>query len=254
MMGILASGVGFLKLVMSGAFVTLGVQLACDEDVQKLGKKVFKIGAVKKIKRFPLDNEHTTVLGITRHGKTYATVKTLEQETGAVFFWNVQEEKVKGFIKADKSNNIEQLSNALKSGKKINYVPSGDMELDSKIFGLIVEEFYKKNVSCKMVIDEVHLFDMTKDKGGKMACRRLATTGLRRNLPCVFISQRPALIDNTLVTQSTQHILFALGDNDTNYLKNMGLPVEKIKEATGQEKYRFCVYDLKEVKGAFMIE
>lgn len=253
-MFIMGSAVAFLKAVTWASGGMVAFQMAMDEDVQKVVKKVCKVGAVKTVKGMPLsDKEHTTVLGITRHGKTYATVKTLEKVKGAVFFWNVQEESVKGFIKADKTNNIEQIQNALKSGKKINYIPSGDLELDSKIFGKLSTLFLQNGVRCMMVVDEVHLFDMTKDKNGKNACRRLATTGLRRGLPCVFISQRPALIDNTLVTQSTNHILFALGDSDTNYLKNMGLPVEKIKQATGQEKYIFCHYDLKDVKGGFKI-
>lgn len=249
---IFAQAIAFLKLVSAGAVLTMGVQLACDEDVQKLVKRV-RVKRMSKIKAFPLNDEHTCLFGITRHGKTYATVKTLEREKGAVFFWNVQEESVKGFIRADKTNSKEQIYNALKSGKKINYVPSGDGDIDSKIFGALIDGMIIEGVKCRVVIDEVHLFGMTKDKSGLNASKKLATIGLRRGLPCVFISQRPALMDNTLVTQSTQHILFALGDQDTNYLKGMGLPVEIIKEKTRQEKYRFCIYDLKEVKGAYII-
>jgi predicted YcjX-like family ATPase len=99
------------------------------------------------------------------------------------------------------------------------------------------------------VIDEVHLFR----NEGKKALIRLATTGLGRGYKCIFISQRPAMIDNTLLTQSTKHILFAIGLNDASYLKSNGFPSEEIMNRTGQEKYIFVEFDQKIVKGGFTI-
>jgi predicted YcjX-like family ATPase len=82
---------------------------------------------------------------------------------------------------------------------------------------------------------------------------RLATTGLGRGYKCIFISQRPAMIDNTLLTQSTKHILFAIGLNDASYLKNNGFPSEEIMQRTGQEKYIFVEFDQKTVRGGYTI-
>lgn len=213
-------------------------------------KKLIKLKAIDFS-----DKEHVTFLGITRHGKTYALIKSLEKHIGAVFFYNVNDETVKGFIRADSSSSPKQIINALKNKKKINFIPSGDLEKDSKILGAFITHLFENNIhiDCKFAIDEVHLFNDTKCKDGIKACKRIATTGLRRGYQGIWITQRGAMIDNTLFTQSTRIISFALGNNDYQYLKNQGVPIEEFIARTNQEKYKFVDYDLKEVKGAFMI-
>lgn len=235
--------------LISGGIAT-GYGLAFNKGlIKRLGNSMNKIKAIQ------FRDEHTTVFGITRHGKTWAIVRSLEKHTGAVFFYNVNDEKIKGFIKADSKSNVELIINALKQGKKINFVPTGDLEKDSKVLGAFIKHLFEQNIqlNCIFAIDEVHLFGDSKDKEGLKGCKRIATTGLRRGYKAVWITQRGALIDNTLFTQSTRVICFALGHADITYLKGHGVPTEQITGLTRQEKYLFADYDLKTVTGAFKI-
>jgi hypothetical protein len=235
----------------------LVVTFFLDDDTQKVlgGIKKLAVNRVKKVKKFTIGNEHCTVLGLTQHGKTYGLIKTLDSMNEPILFFNTNDTSLKEskgkWIEGNGGHSIEQLLYALKKGYKVNFIPSDDVEGMEKQLGGIVKAVYQEGrFSFRFAIDEVHLFR----KEGKQALIRLASTGLGRGYKCVFISQRGAMVDNTLLTQSTKHILFALGLNDYSYLKTNGFPSEDIKEKTGNEKYKFVEFDQKEVNGPFIIE
>lgn len=190
--------------------------------------------------------EHTVELGITRHGKTWAGIKSLERLNGeAVLFFNTQHEKVgKGWTTVDPSlHEWDQVEALLQKNRKINWLPSTDLDEMQKEIIFIVKQLYngeKRNL--RFAIDEVHLF--TKEALNQI--RRVATTGLRWGIRGVFISQRPAKVDNTLYTQSTNHVIFALGNADYTYLKGQGFPSEEIMLKVDGEPYVFVTYNQKE--------
>ena len=254
-MFIMGKFLAFLKIVSMAAGVTLSIQVTSDFLKSDIGKKLIGGRKLQKVKSFGLEDEHTTVLGITRHGKTYATMKTLEQCKEGVFFFNQQEEKTpSNFIYADSSVHFEDIYNAIRNKKKINYVPNTNLEIASRELELIVNRIYEKgHLDCRFVVDEVHLLNMgDRQKRGLKACIRVATTGLKRGLKGVWITQRGALLDNTLLNQATKHVLFALGNQDLAYLKSNSFPSEEIG-SLANEKYKFVIYDNREVKGAFKI-
>lgn len=222
-------------------------------------KFIKKIGGrnVKKVKAIPIgEKEHVTVLGLTQHGKTYATMETLKSLKEGVLFFNVQQEITpNNFIKASNTNTWSQIKGLLKEGKKVNYIPDTDLESASKELGALINELYNSGqLKCRIAIDECHLFSsLTKDKSGIKACIRLATTGLRFGYQTIFLSQRPAKVDNTLYSQSTKHVLFALGKVDESYLKNHGFPVEEIVSKTENDYYNFVVFNQKEVSEVMRI-
>jgi hypothetical protein len=257
-MELIAGTLIIIKMV--GAYAVGGFLLTFfnDKHVKNglimIGGKIFM--SVKKVKGFSLENEHATVIGLTQHGKTYATVKTLEGMREGIIFFNSQHSTVgNGWVEATGANSPEQIIFAVKEGKKINFLPSDDsIDKMSKQLAAITNELYKEGrMSVRFVIDEVHLFWMCKDNGGKNALLRLATTGLGRGFKCVFLSQRPAKVDNTLYTQSTKHIIFALGKLDESYLKTNGFPVDEIIARTRNEKYNFIEFDQKQITGAYRI-
>lgn len=246
--------VSLLKLSLWCTSGGLLVTLCNDKDIQKFVKKV-GLKMVKKVKRFDIGNEHGTVLGLTQHGKTYGTIKTLDSMNEAILFFNTNDTPLKGtkskWYDAHGGHDVNQIIYALKQGYKINFVPSDDPEKMEKQLKGLTDAIYMqgRGLHFRFVIDEVHLFN----KEGKKALIRLATTGLGRGYKCIFISQRPAMIDNTLLTQSTKHIVYAIGLNDASYLKTNGFPSEEIMQKTGQEKYIFVEFDQKNVKGGFTI-
>lgn len=256
-MMILAQGVAFLKFVSIAAGATMGTQITIDI----LSSQWFKEWrerrgmSVKSVKHFTIDEVHTCVMGRTQNGKTYGTVRSMLHCKEGVFFYNTNHTKMPaGYVKVSKKNTLPQIVGALKKGKKLNYEPSGDLEDMSKELALITEHFFKcVPLNIRYAIDETHLFSSTKDKSGLNAMIRVVTTGLSKGLKGVWITQRPANMNNNLLTQSDIQVMFKLGDADLSYLKNHGLPTEQIAATINNEKYHFAEYDGSSVKGAFKI-
>lgn len=256
---ILTSFLAFLKYFTLGAGITLSTKVT--SDIYKAGGfetigKVLNIRMAQKVKGYTMENEHVTVMGMTQYGKTYATLKTLEGLKEGVLFINPQQTKVpKSFIKATMENSAGDIWRVVKMGKKVNYETSDNLEVISMEIGRLIDGLYKiGKLDCRVVIDECHLLSLSKDKSGLNAGKRLASTGLSRGFKTVFISQRPATVDNSFYTQSTRHILFNLGLNDYEYLSQKGFPVNEIKEKTYGKKYVFVEFDQMFVKGAYTIE
>jgi hypothetical protein len=77
--------------------------------------------------------------------------------------------------------------------------------------------------------------------------RRVATGGIRFGIHGVFISQRPALIDNTLMTQSVGMIIFHC-NMESQYFKRYGIPYEDMeKQLDSLGQYSYCEYDFKNI-------
>lgn len=241
-----------------GAGATLSMQIITDIEksggFEKLGK-VLKINLTQKVKGFSIGEEHATIIGMTQFGKTYGTLKTLEGMKEGVLFFNPQQTKTpKSFIRADMMNKASEIWRAVQMGQKVNYETSDSLETISMELGKLIDELYRiGKLNCRIAIDECHLLSLSKDKSGLNAGKRLASTGLSRGFKTIFISQRPATVDNSFYTQSTKHIVFNLGVNDYSYLKGHGFPVEEMREKVKGQKYKFVEFDQMEVKGAYMI-
>lgn len=254
----LGMAVSLLKLTLGCTVGGLLVTLCADKDIHNLVGKVagIRMNRVQRVKKFTLDNEHITVIGLTQHGKTFATIKTLENTNEAILFFNSQHTTVgKGWVEATGANSVEQIIFALQKGYKVNYLPNDESpeKMGAQLHAITLALYKEGRMNVRLAIDEVHLFWMGKNNKGKEALIRLATTGLGRGFKCIFLSQRPAKVDNTLYTQSTRHIIFALGKMDESYLKTNGFPVEEIVNKTGNEKYRYVEFNQKAVFGPFMI-
>ncbi|HET6527340.1 MAG TPA: hypothetical protein VFG39_01180 [Balneolaceae bacterium] len=191
---------------------------------------------------------HTTLMGITRSGKTYAAKKSLAAQSCGVLFFNTQHEQMPGFTKADKSNTWEQIKALLDKGQKVAYFPAFEDELRDKELGYLIGKLHdgtEKNVI--VAVDEVHLFG----KQGQKDMIKVATTGLRFGVKGVWLSQRPANIDNTLMTQSNQFVIFKL-NMEGAYLDRYRMPSEEIKNKIEQGgQYNYVVYDWDTLKGPF---
>jgi len=187
---------------------------------------------------------HTIVLGLTRSGKTYAVKKILTQNSKGVLFFNTQNENLEGFIKVNKFTHYSIILKLLKLNRKINYIPSTKLkEQFIEIQFLVNQLFENSNFSQKnpiyIVIDEAHLFQ----KESLESIKRIATSGIRWGLNGIFISQRPANLDNTLMSQSSHMLIFKC-NMESQYFKNYSIPIEKIlNNISIMGEYSFCEYD-----------
>lgn len=195
---------------------------------------------------------HSTIIGITRSGKTYATKKSLSNVREGVIFFNTQlEEMPNSFINVSCNDNITVIKKAIQKGLKINYKPCLDSDIRDKELMYIVDMLYTRGNTNKMylVVDEVHLYE--KESLKKLI--QVATTGLRFGIAGIWISQRPANIDNTLMTQSNQFIIFDT-NMESQYFTRYGMPADEIKkkiEVGG--KFSYCLYNFKEVVGPYKV-
>jgi hypothetical protein len=235
-------------LKLSLGLATAGLSLTIIKDLK--GFNVIR--RVKNVNMLPLSDEHISVLGATRHGKTYATLHTLKRVKKGVFFFNFQQEKVPGgFTTCDGKDSALQMKELVESGGKINFIPARDRMLASKQLKAIIDLFLGdgKEHNMYMVVDEVHLYD----KVGIGACMQVATAGARWGVYGIFITQRPANMDNNLLGQSSKVISFNLKENDREYLRRYGYPVEDMMNRIKNKKYYFVVYDGLRVEGAFKL-
>jgi DNA helicase HerA-like ATPase len=187
---------------------------------------------------------HTIVLGLTQSGKTYAVKKILSKSTNGVLFFNTQQENLEGYINANKNTPFIQIAKLLRLHKKINYLPDTRLkiqfiEVDFLINMLFEHKLFSKSNPINIVIDEAHLFE------GRALdnINRIATSGIRWGLNGIFISQRPANLSNTLMSQSS-HMLIFKTNMEIQYFKNYSIPIEQILEEINKNGlYSFCEYD-----------
>jgi DNA helicase HerA-like ATPase len=193
---------------------------------------------------------HCTVIGKTQSGKTYATQKSLKNVQGGVLFFNTMYGDLPGFTEATSKNTKEQIISLLNQGRKVNFMPSRDEDVRDKEFKLLVEKAQSGAVNQIIIaIDEVHLYG----KIGTKKMIEIATTGRHDGIKGVFISQRPAHIDNTLMTQSEQFVIFKL-NMEQGYLERYKMPSEEIAKKIQQGgKYAYVTYDWESLKGAYKV-
>jgi hypothetical protein len=200
----------------------------------------------------PFDEGITTVVGRTRSGKTYGTIRSLAAQRRGVLFFNTQLEKVEGFTTANGKNNFDQIKAALAKGKKINFIPSTVDIIRKKQLAFLINQFFDGHThDFYFVVDEVHLF--TNEPECKGALVRLATGGVRFGMSGVWISQRGAKIDNTLMTQSTRFIFYET-NMEGQYYKQYGIPHDDIAARIASAgKYGYCIFDGKTIEGAYKV-
>lgn len=195
--------------------------------------------------------EHNTVIGRTRSGKTTGTLLSLQRQKKGVLFFNTQLIKFpRGWTAASHQTDFDAMVNALHSGEKIVYNPS--REYRQQELKVLIQLLYKAaeandgQLDMFLVVDEVHLYE----KAALKACIEVATTGIRWGINAIWISQRPAKIDNTLMTQSTRFVIYDVSHMESSYFKNYQMPSDAIYAALkGVGQYGFAIYDGHELTG-----
>lgn len=189
-------------------------------------------------------NNHVFVCGMTRSGKTYFSTKAMSELPCGVLFFNIQNaEMPKKFIMANAEyTSFEQLIKALRSGTKIDmrFPAAYNMDQILKVIGYISKKLMRAGFSEQNHIyvgyDECQVLE----KDALLAVRDVATRGLAHGIRCIFISQRPALADMTLYTQSSEHYIFRLGNGERTYFKGKGIDYDvclKAWEENGDHSY-----------------
>lgn len=193
-------------------------------------------------------NSHVFISGQTRSGKTHFAARALAQLKRPVIFFNIQDEVLPASFMKVNCNDIngKQLVEALKDGNKIDLRFPKAMRtprintIIGHITHLLMSAGFSEKSPVYIAFDECHIL---KDEGLDGAIQA-ATRGLKRGCKCIFITQRPALCNKTLYTQSSEQYIFYIAASEKNYLKSKGLDYEECKSYWEQlGKYSYIYYD-----------
>ena len=168
---------------------------------------------------------HEVVIGRTQSGKTHYAVKARANFwRGPVLFFNPQGFPPPGdYIAVTGRDNLGQIMQALRAGLRLSYIPSDRDEIAEQelscLVGAVFSADWPQSGGLLFVADESQDFSRP--------LRRIARRGLARGVTGVFISQRPAEMHNTLLTQAIRHVIFSSAW-ESQYFKRYGLDADKI--------------------------
>jgi DNA helicase HerA-like ATPase len=185
-------------------------------------------------------NEHYAVFGQTRSGKTTSTYTMLARQKKAVIFFNTQQIIMPGYVTIEKKISTKMLYKLIQAGKKCNYVP--DRETRQEELTTIIKLLYNfagvAKIDLYLVIDEIHLFE----KRALKSAEEVATTGIRWGIHLIAISQRPAKVSNTILTQATSFLFFKLSIMERQYLESYRIPFDEVYNKI-KKPYEFVIFD-----------
>lgn len=197
---------------------------------------------------------HTFICGASQQGKTTFAVKRLSKLKKPILFFNPQQVRLgQGWVRADSRSDFSQIQAALRSGKKINYIPSRKNSRAARELAVIVENLFEsgwtKADNMILVVDECHLAKY--HDAGDEAMETVATRGLFYGIHCVFIVQRPAYAHKAAYTQSDLHVMFRT-NMEKSYFTAKGIPYKDyvaLVHAGGD--YSYTVFDGLRMLGPF---
>jgi hypothetical protein len=206
------------------------------------------------------NGQHKVVIGMTGTGKTFTTTNTLKGVKQGVFFFNTAHVPMpRPFVKATGRADMETIMEAIEGGGKINFLPDTDIKKAGRQLIAIINALYdRKWADFVFAIDEVHLYKAE----ARDAVIRAITTARNYGVEMVCMTQRLALLDNTIMTQSPFKVIFFL-ENETKYCESYGIPYTDVegrikakdpgglKNGKWEPPHAYCTYFMGRVEGAF---
>lgn len=208
------------------------------------------------------NGQHKVIIGMTGTGKTYTTHGTLRKVSHGVLFFNTMHVSLPGFVRATGASDLSDIMDLIEGGGKVDFRPHTDLSKSSKQLIAIINGLYDRRwTDFIFAIDEVHLYR----KDALSALIRAITTGRNQGVEMACLTQRLALLDNTIMTQSPYKVIFKL-ENETKYCEGYGIPYRLIEEMitktdpggvnpkTGKYEppHAYCTYFMGDVVGAFI--
>lgn len=202
--------------------------------------------------------KHVFITGITGSGKTTFAAKYFEANSGINIFFNVQEEYVVEEIADIVITTMSELETAIEEGHtQICFNPElAGQDISIEDIGQTVRMLFAYGIFAKreakgrpeiwatVFIDEVQEYG---EKAGHPIIHRLWKRGLGYGIRAVGISQRPADVSHTILTQSFEHVIYYVGGYEHPYFTKYKIPIEEHMDHLEYESYRFVVWDGREI-------
>ena len=179
---------------------------------------------------------HTFIAGITGSGKTVFASDQFSRSHRLAIFINTNNEVIPE-QKADiVFHDVEGFCTAINKYKTKRLCLSPTMEHDititdiNNIIQILFEMGYKINenkteplIWCEIYIDEIQEYQGKMGKAPYIT--RIWKRGRRYGIIGIAMSQRPADVSHTVLTQSKTHYIFDMGQYEKGYFESYGIPV-----------------------------
>ena len=202
---------------------------------------------------------HVFVGGITRSGKTIFVCEYFRQNEGFNIFINTNETYYVEECADIVITSIQELQEIMNSSEidlnnlKICYNPKeAGNDITIQEVGTIINICFaigsiakreargQPEIWCTLIIDEVQTWGQ---KAGHPAIHKLWKRGWGYGIRAIGISQRPADVSHTILTQSYYHVIFYVGNHDHPYFEDYDIPIEDHIEFIEFRSYRFVIWD-----------
>jgi len=180
---------------------------------------------------------HTFIGGCTGSGKTVFASKLFQQSNRLAIFINTNNEvlpeqksdivfhDIDGFCHA--INHYKKATRLCLSPTMEKDITIGDInEIIQILFDMgknINENKIEPTIWCELFIDEIQEYQAKHGKAPYIT--RVWKRGRRYGIIGIAISQRPADVSHTVLTQSETHYLFNMGIYEKGYFSAYGIPV-----------------------------
>jgi hypothetical protein len=203
--------------------------------------------------------QHVFIGGKTGSGKTVFGATYFRDCAGFCIFFNTNEAYIVEDYADVTIHSIGELNdlmtddNLSKENLKVCYSPKlAGEDISIEEVATVINMFFaigslaKKQVHGDpdnwgtIFIDEVQTWG---DKQGHPVIHKLWKRGRSYGIRAVGLSQRPADVSHTILTQSFEHVIFYVGDYDGPYFTKYGIPIEDHMEHIEYKSYRFVIWD-----------
>jgi len=200
---------------------------------------------------------------MTGSGKTTFASKEYEELSLLCVFINTNLEVIPEQASQVIVHSPDEVIEAINSGyRKICYNPKSDKEISPEeideirriLFNIGIKINAKRRkplVVAVLFIDEIQEYSsLHRPHAG---IDRLWKRGRRHGVIGVAISQRPADVSHTILTQCQHHVIFKLGTYEMPYFERYHIPIEDHIEWLDKD-YHFVIFDGQTVKRYYPIE
>jgi len=188
--------------------------------------------------------------GITGSGKTYHAIQYARGLNVPCIFVNPQQEDIRGFIRADGSNSLQQVKRALKDNKKINYIPDMDKKKSVIEIDYLVKTLCELGKKTLFVCDECDIW-----AGQGVSTSPLffvAQRGRKWGIEGLFISQSPSEVDKIILKNCEIQRVFRFNEFGEKYYRGYGYDTDKMRKMLEQKgEYSYILLENGAIKGAF---
>ena len=181
--------------------------------------------------------EHTCIFGQTGSGKTFLAQVLFKETKGLKIFYNTAHTDYikklgQNFDSIDEALDAEVRSIIVNPNME-NYVQDMD---DLKNWAFEVGDKVGGKPWLTVFVDEAHLV-APKHGVDDMSIRTMWTMGRAKGITMIAITQRCALLNHTIITQSPNYIIFQISDFEKKYLKGYGIPLDSFESHISKKFY-----------------